>query len=313
MTAILTKSVNIIAPDGATLCVYRNRSWVKTDGYTNVYQVSANLSPIIDSTYTDVDGDMIPYSVVSDIASVDATEHSYFVDNNVTYVHAASSPTTIFGLESAKNIHAEYDSDQTLYLEGLNLYGGVYSAVRVINTGSDRPKVVAKNCKFGYAQQLNSFYNQGCDSILQNCTAMYGAHDGFNYHNNGSNIPKAVEINCKGKNNGTAEGNTYNGSTIHDGGKIVRVLGEYSGSKGPDVADVNTDTESFNIGCAAHDSRGNGTQAVEFLIETGKMWNINCVGYGDSVGYSATIGGFLSMKNSCGSINTDGSGKVKAF
>src|SRR5699024_7269484 len=45
------------------------------------------------------------------------------------------------------------------------------------------------------------------------------------------------------------------GSTMHDGGQIIRVNGAYYRNEGPNVADVNDGTQSWNLGCIGLESR----------------------------------------------------------
>ena len=80
-----------------------------------------------------------------------------------------------------------------------------------------------------------------------------------------------VEVECKGFFNG--EDNSYesdNGSTSHDGAKVVRLNCEFGSCHGGIVADVHANTISYNFGCIAFSSLvTEGEYSANFFAATG--------------------------------------------
>jgi hypothetical protein len=117
-------------------------------------------------------------------------------------------------------------------------------------------------------------------SIMQNCRAMYGQKDGFNYHAKNGVVPKAIEINCIGALNGNSDDSNDQGSTIHDGGSAIRIKGSYFGNYGSNVAEEAA--ESWNIGCVAFEPKApNDGQKANFYAYTGtSMLMDSCIMFG---------------------------------
>jgi hypothetical protein len=144
-------------------------------------------------------------------------------------------------------------------MENIQVYGG-YDAVRLITQVNQTSinDFYANRCKFSYAQgkEGNGFTLKGGNSYLVNCIASKNFRDGFNYHKNLNINTNCIEINCIGRSNGYEEyGHINNGSTQHDGGKIIRINGKYYENQGGNIADTSSKTQSFNVNCEAYDSR----------------------------------------------------------
>lgn len=284
-----SKSIAVVAAEGAHPVIGSDEgvpTYTKTDGYTYVYEAAQRSCCVYDLMNS------IAYLPVTTIAEVEATPGSYYstgTPSNVTYLHMLNGSEPTY---STVRICKTYDVFRitasgaiTVYIEGLTICGGGYGGFRVTADGTGaRPKVYAKNCKF-YGSFVNSaLYMEGCESIIQNCEAACAVDDGFGYH--AKNIePRAIEINCEGHHNGV-EGGTDNGSTMHDGGCIIRVNGKYHHNRGPNVADVHNTTASWNLGCNAWSSAitGENTQNSDFVASDGlvNMWLDYCGAYGSS-------------------------------
>ena len=145
---------------------------------------------------------------------------------------------------------------------------------------------IGKNCKFlasNYESdhEYDNFSIQGGNAILVDCMASYGKKDGFNYHANDGVIVKAVEINCKGSYNGynapSGIANSNNGSSMHDGGKIIRYNCVYNNNYGPNVADVSNNTISLNYNVDSFDSLAETNNSDFYTSQgTSKMYLYNC-------------------------------------
>lgn len=112
--------------------------------------------------------------------------------------------------------------------------------------------------------------------ITKNCKALFGKGDGFSYQG----TSKGIEIGNVGSYNGDGSTNTHNGTTAHGGTKVLRIDGEYNNNHGPNVADVQTNTESININCVAYDTEADivGQTSSDFSCSQGDctMYLLNC-------------------------------------
>lgn len=202
-------------------------------------------------------------------------------------------------------------------------------------SGGSNIEIYAKNCKFFYSRSAlatkhdnhgNTKYdgegnivtelieNDVCMlygttlSIFQDCEASFGLKDGFGYHmgRNSLTPPKAIEINCIGVGNGNIEDGNDQGSTIHDGGSIIRVRDICTQNYGANYADAHSGTESWNIGCTGFESlcdysniRISDAQNSNFLASDGaKVFCEGCVGFGSLYNVCATSAGTIYLRNS---------------
>src|SRR5699024_1944379 len=111
--------------------------------------------------------------------------------------------------------------------------------------------------KYMHGNQQGGLELVGGDAYLQNCVASQNRADGFNYHHGNGRKNRVIEVDCVGRFNGNRPSPIHsdNGSTMHDGGQIIRVNGAYYRNQGPNVADVNDGTQSWNLGCIGLESR----------------------------------------------------------
>lgn len=284
------KSINIIAAEGAdvTISTRRRLQWIKTPDFSNVYQADRTVvASVYDGGVLDKEGDFTKLKQVSSISEVDNESGTYYYNNNILYVHTVDgrpADDNVYVFLDVKNYFNE--GNHHTYMEGIKLHGGSAGCVQQVASGLDSSLFVAKNCEFKYSSGGNGGLEiLGSDAIFQNCTAAQNFADGFNYHSYKGRIPKAIEINCVGRHNGVGRGTSQdNGSTMHDGGKIIRINGEYFKNEGPNVHDINAGTESWNIGCASHDSIATASHRnTDYRSEQGaKMWIEDSVGFGSN-------------------------------
>ena len=179
-------------------------------------------------------------------------------------------------------------------MENVN-FVGIQSVVgRASTIAIGRPTIYGYNCSFKYNATAGGsggggFRTEGADSYLVNCVASFNRFDGFNYHTyfiggggGQTYTPNAFELNCTSNKNGwynAGETPDYNdnGSTMHDGGSVLRLNCSASQSQGPNFVDVGNDTSSYNVNCnastslAASNSRNYEVQGVG-----AKMYLIKC-------------------------------------
>ena len=266
--------------------------------FPNVYQTTRNkVWQVID--ITDIDsGKIDQLEEVASLYECSNTESSYYCDGTITYINMKEErvPTNenlVINLILDTSIIRIYDINENIkvYMEGITVIGGKGNISAYSNTNYT-PIILAKNCRF-YASktseelQLSAVSMKGCYSIFQNCEAKFSNNDGFNYHAISGKSSNAIEINCIGASNGKGwKDYTCNGSTIHDGGKIIRLNGEYYGNYGGNVADVQEGTMSLNLSCYAHDSASQlgGANSTDFVAQQSGtvMYLYSCKSNGNS-------------------------------
>ena len=305
----LSRSVAIVADEGANPVISSNtgaHTWAKTSGYTYLYETAATDT----NTVWDIANE-IPYTRVTTLAEAEAAGATYYCDGTKTYVHTKSgdAPTTAIRCCAQRdNFRITTSGRITLYVEGLTICGGDDGAFQIVGDGSTRPLVYGKKCLFTGGFLYGACYLGGCESIMQDCEACESTSDGFGIHMNlatGTVPPLAVEINCEGHHNGIAgDLNNDNGTTIHAGGKVIRVNGRYHHNKGPNVADVHANTQSWNLGCRAWASTSRASNTYNFEVSTRgpEMWLDTCAGFDSTCSLYVGTGSTTYLHN-CALVN----------
>lgn len=291
----LTRDLTIKAYNGRDIVIGADEtgvSWTKTEGQTNVYQTSVGtVYDVVDRSVLDGEGDWTKFVNVESTTKVNSTPASWYQTEGTLYIHTPDSRPADGDVKVLLNvalIDFTYDDDATLFLEGIKFYGGRTVQVK---SSTDQVKFYAKDCEFNFGnfQQGNGLAIQGqVQPVSQNCISAKNYNDGFNYGwLSGSGIPEAVEIECIGRNNGD-NGESENGSTMHNGGKIIRVNCAHYRNKGPNINDVHPFTRSWNMGCIAFESTAEtSVQSVDFRVnqqgtssDEPLMWLDYCNAYG---------------------------------
>ena len=265
----ITKSVNIIGEnDKVYIKQGDDYNFTQNEEFNNVYQTARNnVNQVLDISDLS-SGNISELTEVTSISECNETSSSYYCDGVNTYIHMKNeiTPNNENIIINLKTGSATFDirsteGDIKVYIENITTLGGHRGNISAYGNEQYTPTVLAKNCKFLYSktEQNESFSAvtmRSTYSIFQSCEASYSNNDGFNYHNGVTGkICNAIEINCIGSNNGKGwETPTCNGTSIHDGGKILRINGEYYNNYGGNVADVHEGTVSVNLNCYAHDS-----------------------------------------------------------
>lgn len=270
------KNLSIKAMEDANVKITTHSplTWTLTSGKTNTYQASRSYAyATYDSSIVDANGDYTKLTKVNSIDEVEATAGTWYTESNIVYVHTHDTrvPDSNIRVYLGSVIYnVNVDGAYTFYAEGIDFEGGATGCVR----GGENSKIYAKNCSFKYASGNGGTHITGAEiAIFQNCISAKNEADGFNYHLGTTIIPKFIEIDCVGRDNGY-DGND-NGSTSHDGVIGVRINGLYCNNFGPDVADVSTGTQTWNLGCVAFGSKAN----YNFQISNGDAWYDSCIGY----------------------------------
>lgn len=138
----------------------------------------------------------------------------------------------------------------------------------------------------------------GADSYLQNCWFHRAQGDAYHYTDSGGLVCNGVEINCLSTYAGNVLGeptspNTSNGSSMHGGGNVLRINGQYRRGWGPDVVDTGTG-QSWNVGTKAGPSTPSGN-SFGFYTTGPVMWLDNCESQGhDQADIATTTAGVIN-------------------
>lgn len=273
---LFNKSLNIIAMDGA---VWINGQLIepKFDDTSQLYKApfQRNAKRLFD---WDIN---VEYTKVNSIQECQKTPNSFYTSDNGFYV--SNLPKTRFitlvTIDSFRLTASE--TNKNYYLENLTVFGG-NSPVYTSDDGKAKVSATMVNCEFAYncSGQANGEPNvaiRGGNVILANCLVHDSQYDGISYVSG----CEFVELNCRCYNNGTV--NDYsNGSTGHAGAKGIRVNSVYFNNRGGNVADVQENTQSINLGCIAYDSSAEDkgyNQGFGIQQPGTTMWLYNCIAF----------------------------------
>lgn len=283
----LSRSIAIEAIPGHD--VYLTQSWHANWQEYNapVYVANtSNVAFILDPSTLNEYGNWSKYKKVNTLEEVNSTPGSYAIIGSQTFIHTFSgeAPNLKNVVRFTNSEGLRFEANGTLFLKGLNIFGG-NSALYTSNTSSnDSMQVFAKDCEFKFSndETHNVVWVRGAElAIFEKCKVTDGYKDGFNYaHGNGVRT-NVIEINCIGIRNGTEGHGDDQGSTQHNGGKIIRIGGLYHSNNGSNIADEGEETQSWNLGCICYNSKsGTTTQRSNFFAYPGvDMWLDSCVGF----------------------------------
>lgn len=308
MIPIIGKGLKQIYPDGFS-------SRIKPDIYLNgIFNADINLNDYkitgssvvwIATNGNDSTGDGTeenPYltltkALTTDAVTIKIKEGTYTQGTHYT-TSAVISEKNIIGIGNV--IFQNDDSGHyittsgNVYIENIIFRQGTTPANDSISAVSNDDNQCACFYKCVFNNGKNGIGVIGVDAVLYECIAFGNVLDGFNYHAGTTRIPNVIEINCVAYNNGSAESgsNSCNGSTAHDGVKIIRLNGEYYSCYGGVIADASTSedetTKSVNFGCIAHTSTGTSQYNASFWATYNtEMYLYDCKCYGSDYDISA--------------------------
>lgn len=211
----------------------------------------------------------------SSLEECKATTNSFYINGSDVYLNTydGSIPTEenyiVIILVGDTVIYCDETPSLTLIGFGFLSVGQDSVSFSINNPSQLKNEVVLIDCvagnndtKAGLSTVGNGFSFTKIKKVyLYNCYAKNTRRDGFNYHYNGVSIDSeqiVFEYNCKALNCGIKDTNVNNnGSTCHEGAKIIRVNTVVSKTKGPNFADVNG-CSSYCINCLSNDSENYG-------------------------------------------------------
>jgi hypothetical protein len=151
---------------------------------------------------------------------------------------------------------------QRIMYRGVDFIGGDAAfAITGVDGGLRRHDFIG--CRFWHGR-TNAALHVDSDSKVYSyqCTAGPSKFDGFAYSATQGSPGQFVEIECLGINAGYVSTGANQGSTIHSGVKILRVNGQYYGNSDQQIADVNANTASWNLGCTIGPERFAGSDGI---------------------------------------------------
>lgn len=285
------------------------------DTGTTYKATRSNVLSVVDMLFKDAYGEFQMYEKKSTLALCRAQQGSWYTDNVTTYVNRLD------GSIGDDNLKLLLASSQLIevsgtapfyYIEGGKFWGSnVYGALQLRHITPDvQPptKIYLKNCDFAYNQTPTGGGNGlGIINLKEvwtwNCKAHNNWADGFNYHTNEATFTKmkVFEKDNVGFNNGVYNTSiTNNGSTVHDGIQVIRLGGIFFNNRGPNVADVNTGTQSLNIAVTAYNTLldPGDVNAADFTSADAVMYVIEGVSYGSAISLNHAGAGSISVKKS---------------
>lgn len=280
-------SISVLGGGAANIfgCLF-NLPWAAEPSSPGLYSTSvsntANGRFAWDSKYKDRNGDFMQYQVLPSVEAVALTPGSACFLNGKVYLMTVDGRAPDVDIRIFQESTFRVTGPFTLYTEGLNFLG-VQNVLTRATAENMTPLWVAVDCTFGYGESFGvsgggCLRTEGGNTIFLRCTAFKSKRDGFNYHQWDAILQNCgwhVEIDCVGRDNGaTGEGNNQ-GSSIHDGGRILRINGYYARNEGPNLEDVNINTVSYNVGCLLEDSL---KTSVPRHVQSAQGATIYCVG-----------------------------------
>lgn len=298
-----TRDISVIVTGGEAISTtYDHLLWAPDGTFPDISKATrSSVWGVYDGSNLDANGDAEELTLVGSVAACDATSSSWYTDGVSVWVNPFDGRLADNDIWAFLNVKNARCLNTDFYIEGFELRGGTPS----FDARSDGSVIQAraKACKFKYTRSGDSggFRTQGAvASVAQDCTPSKNRPDGFNYHSiDVSHVPVALEINCIGRNNGIPSETINNGSSMHDGGTIIRINGKYKDNYGPNVVDVN-DSFSWNLGTLAKDSLASSSD-TDFQVD-GDMW----LDKGSVVGSSSTD----NFVASTGAINYTNMGTI---
>lgn len=290
-SAPISKSVNVIGAKD-DICIFDGNfvQFAAVSGYNNVYSATRSLArKVIDVTDKKK---LLEFVAVSSISEVEITKGSVYISGNTVYIHPYSiKSVTDKKLLVTVDYEKWLDVDNTGATEAKNIYFenitliGKYDGVHIDKSVDSYDfSICFNNCGFIFcgheAEENNAVNVSGGDVLFYKCKVLNSGRDGVNYHDSKAT---GTEIDCIMAGNGKgASANTMNGSTCHTGAKCLRINGKYYDNQGANVADVQNNTQSVNIGCIAFQPSCSDGYSQNFSGQQSgsTMWLYNCIAVG---------------------------------
>ena len=236
---------------------------------------------------------------------------SCYVEGQRIYVNLADGRAPDSDCIVLQDLPSLYLRDRLFYLENIHFLGGSSSSGGVYTAHAAGDSCI-NQCRFSYAYNGNAFgVLRGRDGRMfsvRSTTSYSRKLDGFNYHKGSQSIASdVVEIECLGHHNGLQESGNNNGTTMHDGGRSIRINCDYSYNMNRNIHDISDGTESWLLGTAAGSSQTSSLDPYDnanFMfgrsgyVDTTKVWLDSCRSVGGSLtDFAVYPGAELRVRN----------------
>lgn len=283
--------------------------WTLDGTYTNTWKTTRSaVLRVLDYSLKDSNGYIKRLVQRASPAEVEANPGSWHLDgSNVLWVRTEDSREPDLDIWPIVVNSCVLKGNITFYAEYCDFYSGYPFWMEDTGAGQT-PKCYLKGCGF-YHGTNNGATLEGVNlGFFQDCIAAKNDNDGFNYHLQNTNIPYGIEVNCQGLDNGDTGGpGNDNGSSIHEGGSIVRVNGTYKRNVGPNIIDVG-EAYSWNLGCVASDSASDVSATRHGFSIDGNMWLHLCRAENNVIDLVSQGAGDNVYRRACFYATTGGSG-----
>lgn len=286
----LQKSLNIIGENNVVIYSgFIDNSFTNHATLDNVIQINkSNILNVIET----INKKIFKYELLESATAVNEKKGSYYIDGTTVYINPLVDSDNIALLQRNNDI-LNMDNELTnlkMYIENITLIGKSDGIIVNKKNTTNTLDVLFNNVNTIYCgnDSNDSFQIYGGNVTFNHCQSIYSFRDGFNYNgvnkSNQSVICNVLEIDSIGANCGLCKSaETMNGSTAHNGAKILRINGLYYDNYGVNVADVQNNTKSVNLGCKAfYSSAPNRNQNFSAQQDGTDMWLVGCVGLGST-------------------------------
>lgn len=289
--------------------------------YPHLYKSSVTGgTKVYDNKYHDANDDMLEYPQAASALECENTPGTCFISGTTTYIRTVDGRVPDSDIMVLKDQLSAQFNDGLFYIEGISFEGGNNGAVRLEKIAT-APKGYFKNCKFKYA--TNDGGSAGgltvvgaIETFLQNCEAARNINDGFNYHAKTGTIGNAIEVNCIGRDNGS-QLDIDNGSTMHEGGKIMRFQCPVYENAGSNFGEINPGTKAWMVDCYSGKSAARGTQynSCYTAHADAEIWLEGCVGENSNTVLLAQANAKIHLRNCFlrGKQTTEGNGTIDTY
>lgn len=305
-TLDIIKGVNIIGVGNVLIIYGAVPTFTRAETTNNLWQTtSSSCRTIVDKNFNQYG---YGFEKVTTLSECDSKKGTFFIDGTTVYVHPLTTgdPTgKLANLMKTLNwFRVMNDGTQPpnmkVYFENLKVLGGDYNTFRFDhNTFTIAHEIeVYHNASEGFA-----FRSMGGSTLFYKCVGSINERDGFSYQNS---TARGIEIDCVGSLNGlsnisTLNDGVVNGSTAHDGAKVITINGDYYGNSGGNIADVSEGTQRLCLGTRAFENsfKSGDYRDCDFTTQQfgAEMWLDSCDSWGSAFNILAVEGTTINVRN----------------
>jgi len=222
--------------------IYTKPLRLRQDVHLRATSPGVVFAPVVETEWIRAGGMKLPASPdVAAILVVDGQGERFDGPESDLAVEASANALTL----AHSDAMIQVQNGATVFLEGITVYGGIHN----LRAEGAKTRVIAQDCRFGYPIRHFRVRNQsaialeGASAIFLRCEVFGAPEDGIDARSS----EYLIEIDVHAHRNGRT-GTRNNGSTMHAGGRAIRIGGTYESNRGPNLGDHGAGTQSLNIG-----------------------------------------------------------------